>query len=297
MQIRFENVNYIYNPQTPDEVCALDDISVEIGGDTFIAVVGSTGSGKSTFIQMLNGLLKPSSGRILYDGEEIFGKKDEKKLLRTLRCRVGLTFQYPEHQLFETDVYSDVAFGPKNLGADKEDTDRRVVRALDAVSIGEEYYKKSPFELSGGEMRRVAIAGMLAMEPDMLILDEPTAGLDPRGKVEILDKLKSIQQEMHITVVLVSHTMEEVAEYADRVIALEHGEIIKDMPVHEFFADTAELEQTGLAAPEVRYFMDELAAAGLDVDINAVTVQEACSHILAAFGHRAEDEAADKAAQ
>lgn len=289
MQITFENVNYIYNPQTAEEVDALKDISLEIGGDAFIAVVGSTGSGKSTFIQMLNGLLKPSSGRILYDGEEVFGKKDEKKLLRDLRCRVGLTFQYPEHQLFETDVYADVSFGPKNLGCDAQDIDRRVVRALDAVSIGPDYYKKSPFELSGGEMRRVAIAGMLAMEPDMLILDEPTAGLDPKGKIEILDKLRSIQQEMHITVILVSHTMEEVAEYADRVIALDHGRVIKDLPVHEFFADTKDLEECGLAAPEVRYFMDELREAGVPVDTSAITVSEARDAIINAIKSRSSE--------
>jgi len=286
MIITFEHVNYIYNRGTAEEVCAVRDLSTEIGGDSFIAVIGSTGSGKSTFIQMLNGLLKPTEGRILFDGREIFGKKDEKKLLRDLRCRVGLTFQYPEHQLFESDVYSDVAFGPKNLGADDAEIERRVKRALDAVSIGEEYYKKSPFELSGGEMRRVAIAGMLAMEPEMLILDEPTAGLDPRGKTEILDKLKSIQQENHITVVLVSHTMEEVAGYADRVIAMHDSRMILDRPVHEIFSDIRTLEEAGLAAPEVRYFMDELKEAGLDIDTDAITVEEARDRILAFINNR-----------
>ena len=280
MQITFEHVNYIYNPDTIEEVAALKDVNVTVGGDNFIAVIGSTGSGKSTFIQMMNGLLSPSTGRILYDGEEIFGQKEEKKLLRELRCRVGLTFQYPEHQLFETDVYKDVAFGPKNQGKSKEETDVCVRKALDAVGLGEEYYKKSPFELSGGEMRRAAIAGMLAMEPEMLILDEPTAGLDPVGKIEILDKLKSIQQEMHITVVLVSHTMEEVARYADRVIALNKGEVLFDLPVKQAFADTDMLERAGLMAPPVRYFMQMLKGAGIDIDPGCITVTQARDEIM-----------------
>ena len=283
MQIKFENVNFIYNQNTVEETPALKNVNLEIGGDSFIAVIGSTGSGKSTLIQMMNGLLKPTSGRITFDGREIYGLKDEKKLLRALRCKVGLTFQYPEHQLFESEIYKDVAFGPKNLGAGLEDVDRRVRKALDAVNIGEEYYKKSPFELSGGQMRRVAIAGMLAMEPEMLILDEPTAGLDPMAKKEMLDKLKSIQQEMHITVVLVSHTMEEVARYADRVIALKESEVVFDLPAHEAFARPRELERMGFAAPEVRCFMEELKNAGLDVDVNAITVDEACSNILKAL--------------
>ena len=280
MNIQFENVSFKYNPDTAYEVEALKDISIEIGGDSFIAVIGSTGSGKSTFIQLLNGLVKPSGGKILYDGEEIFGKKDEKKLLRELRCRVGLTFQYPEHQLFETDVYSDVAFGPKNQGIPEEEIPAKVAKALDAVGMDESIYKKSPFELSGGEMRRVAIAGMLAMEPDMLILDEPTAGLDPLGKVEILKKLKSIQEEMHITVVLVSHTMEEVARYADRVIALDGGRVIFDLPVHEAFSDTRRLEEMGLMAPAVCYFMEELEEAGFEAGCGCITVGEARDAIM-----------------
>lgn len=282
MQITFENVNFIYNKGTNEEVKALDNINLSIGGDSFIAVIGSTGSGKSTFIQLLNGLIKPSGGRILYDGEEIFGKKDEKKLLRKLRCRVGLAFQYPEHQLFEKDVYTDVSFGPKNQGIAKEDIPVKVEKALADVGIGEDYYKKSPFDLSGGEMRRVAIAGMLAMEPDMLILDEPTAGLDPLGKIEILSKIKEIQQQRHITVVLVSHTMEEVARYADRVIALDKGQVLFDKSVHDAFADTKSLEESGLMAPEVTYFMKELKAAGVNVDENCITVGEAVSSIMAA---------------
>ncbi|MGI6071653.1 MAG: energy-coupling factor transporter ATPase [Lachnospiraceae bacterium] len=283
MNIKLENVSYIYNHGTPQEVTALNDVSLDIGGDAFIAIIGSTGSGKSTLIQLLNGLEKPSSGRITFDGEEIYGKKDEKKLLRDLRRRVGLTFQYPEHQLFESDVYADVAFGPKNLGSDKEDIDRRVKRALAAVGIDEEFYSKSPFELSGGEMRRVAIAGILAMEPGMLIFDEPTAGLDPLGKVEILNKLKKIQQDNHITVILVSHNMEEVAAYADRVIALNDGMVVYDLPVREIFSQIEGLESIGLMAPEVKYFAEELKAAGLDMDTDVITVEEACRAIVEAL--------------
>ena len=283
MQIRLEDVNYIYNPGTTYENCALKDINVEIGGDSFTAIIGSTGSGKSTFIQLLNGLIKPSGGRIFFDNEEIYGRDDEKKLLRDLRCRIGLTFQYPEHQLFEEDVFTDVAFGPKNLGIDKDESEKRVRRALKAVGIGEEFYKKSPFELSGGQMRRVAIAGMLAMEPEMLILDEPTAGLDPAGKIEILDMLKDIRQERHITVVLVSHTMEEVALYADRVIAMTKAQIIYDLPTHEMFEHYKELEEIGLKAPEVKYFAESLKEAGMDLDTNVITVAETKRAILSAL--------------
>lgn len=283
MQIKLENVNYIYNPGTAYEKQALSDISTEIGGDSFTAVIGSTGSGKSTFIQLLNGLLKPTDGRILFDGEEIFGKEDEKKQLRNLRCRVGLTFQYPEHQLFEDSVYADVAFGPKNLGADDDEIDRRVRKALSAVGIGEEFYKKSPFELSGGQMRRTAIAGMLAMEPEMLILDEPTAGLDPAGKTEILDMLSSVRKSRHITVVLVSHTMEEVALYADRVIAMNSSRILYDLPAHEMFAHYKELEEIGLKAPEVKYFTESLKAAGMKINTDTITVAEAKAAILEAL--------------
>lgn len=279
MQIDLKNVKYIYDTAAM-QTAALEDITVSIGGDSFIAVIGSTGSGKSTFVQLLDGLLRPTQGKILYDGSEIFGQKNEKKLLRDLRCRVGLTFQYPEHQLFEADVYSDVAFGPKNQGTDKENLDLKVRKALDSVGLGPEYYKKSPFELSGGEMRRVAIAGMLAMEPEILILDEPTAGLDPLGKQEILNKLKSIQKERHITVVLVSHTMEEVARYADRVIAIDRGRLLFDLPVREAFSCKEQLIDAGLDVPGVRAFMDELADAGLPVERNCITVDEAVDEIM-----------------
>ncbi len=283
MQIKLENVNFIYNEGSKEEKTALRDINLELGGDCFIAVIGSTGSGKSTLIQLLNGLHKPNSGKITWDGQEIYGQKDEKKLIRDIRCRVGLTFQYPEHQLFETDVYSDVAFGPKNLGADADEIRRRAEKALEAVGIEKELYERSPFELSGGQMRRAAIAGMLAMEPEILILDEPTAGLDPKGKTEILEKIKEIQQNNHITVVLVSHTMEEVAAYADRVIALDKGTVAMDLPVHEIFEKHGELEKLGLEAPEVKYFVERLAAKGMNIDTGAITVNEAKDAILKAL--------------
>lgn len=284
MNIKLENVSYKYNPGTAEEVAALENVSLELGGNSFIAIIGSTGSGKSTLVQLLNGLEKPTSGSITWDGEEIYGQKDEKKLIRDIRCRVGVSFQYPENQLFETDVFSDVSFGPKNQGLDKEETDKRARRALDAVGIKEDYYEKSPFELSGGEMRRVAIAGMLAMEPEVMIFDEPTAGLDPMGKKEILEKIKEIQRETQITVILVSHTMEEVAAYADRVIALNDAHVIFDLPVHEMFEKYEELEKIGLAAPEVKYFALKLKEAGLDIDTNVITVNEAKEAILKALG-------------
>lgn len=283
MQIKLENVNFIYNEGSEEEKTALRDINLELGGDCFIAVIGSTGSGKSTLIQLLNGLHKPNSGKITWDGQEIYGQKDEKKLIRDIRCRVGLTFQYPEHQLFETDVYSDVAFGPKNLGADADEIRRRAEKALEVVGIEKELYERSPFELSGGQMRRAAIAGMLAMEPEILILDEPTAGLDPKGKTEILEKIKEIQRNNHITVVLVSHTMEEVAAYADRVIALDKGTVAMDLPVHDIFEKHGELEKLGLEAPEVKYFVERLAAKGMNIDTGAVTVNEAKDAILKAL--------------
>ncbi len=284
MNIKLDHVNYIYNEGTSEEVCALNDISLEFGKSEFIAMIGSTGSGKSTLIQLLNGLLKPTSGDITFNGENIYGLKDEKKRIRDIRCKVGVTFQYPEHQLFEKDVYTDVAFGPKNLGCSKDETDRRVKKALDGMGVSREDYKKSPFDLSGGEMRRVAIAGMLAMEPEMLILDEPTAGLDPMGKKATLNKLKEIRQERQIPVILVSHSMEEVAAYADRVIVMSRSRVLYDLPSHQLFEHYKELEEIGLKAPEVKYAVEALKGAGLDIDTNVITVDEAVKAVLSALG-------------
>lgn len=282
MIIRFEHVSYIYNRNTVEEVTAVDDVSLELGGDSLTAIIGSTGSGKSTLIQMMNGLLKPSRGEISYDGEVIFteGKetKAQKKRIRDLRCRIGLVFQYPEYQLFDETVLKDVCFGPKNQGLSPEEAEERARKALEEVRMPEHSIDKSPFDLSGGQKRRAAIAGVLAMEPEVLILDEPTAGLDPQGKKEILDLLKRYQKEKKTTVILVSHSMEEVAQYADRVIAMYKSKVILDGPTHEVFAHRKELEEMGLGVPEVQTFAEGLGIEG------AITVEEAAGAILARYG-------------
>lgn len=282
MIIRFEHVSYIYNRNTVEEVTAVEDVSLELGGDSLTAIIGSTGSGKSTLIQMMNGLLKPSRGRISYDGEVIFteGKetKAQKKRIRDLRCRVGLVFQYPEYQLFDETVLKDVCFGPKNQGLSQPEAEERARKALEEVRMPEHSIEKSPFDLSGGQKRRAAIAGVLAMEPEVLILDEPTAGLDPQGKKEILDLLKRYQKEKKTTVILVSHSMEEVARYADRVIAMHKSRVILDGSTHEVFAHREELEEIGLGVPEVQTFAEGLGIEG------AITVEEAADAILARYG-------------
>jgi len=278
MIIKLDHVNYIYNPDTVEKVVAVDDVNLEIGGNSLTAIIGSTGSGKSTLIQMLNGLLKPTSGTISYDGEVIFteGKetKEQKKKIRDLRCRVGLVFQYPEYQLFDETVLKDVCYGPKNQGFTQEEAEEKARKALEEVHMPEKSILKSPFDLSGGQKRRAAIAGVLAMEPEVLILDEPTAGLDPKGKTEVLDLLKRYQREKETTVILVSHSMEEVAQYADRVIAMHKSKVILDGPTHEVFSHREELEAIGLGVPEVQAFTESLGIK------DAITVQEACDAIL-----------------
>ena len=283
MIIKLENIGYTYNPDTTFASAALEGISFELGGGGFNALIGSTGSGKSTLIRLLNGLLKPSSGTILYDGENIYESQDYKKHLRKIRCRVGEVFQYPEHQLFESDVITDVAFGPKNLGLDKDEAYARAEKALEDVNFPRENFKRSPFELSGGQMRRAAIAGILAMDPEILILDEPTAGLDPLGKKEILDKVKEIQTNRGITVLLVSHSMEEVADYADRALVLDKGHLLFDAPVKEVFRQYRKLEEIGLRAPKARYFVQDLKAAGLDIDTDVINIEEAAEAVLKAL--------------
>lgn len=259
----------------------MSDICLSLGGDSLTAIIGSTGSGKSTLIQMLNGLLKPTSGTISYDGTVIFtgGKetKEQKKEIRKLRCRVGLVFQYPEYQLFDETVLKDVCFGPKNQGLSPEEAEKRARKALKEVGMLEELFEKSPFDLSGGEKRRAAIAGVLAMEPEVLILDEPTAGLDPHGKSELLNRLKWYQKEKKKTVILVSHSMEEVAAYADRVIAMHKGRVILDGPTHEVFSRRKELEDMGLGVPEVQVFAESLGIFG------TITVEEAAKAILTKY--------------
>ena len=277
MAITLEHVEYKYNEGTPMETEALNDVSLEIRDGEFIGLIGHTGSGKSTLIQHLNGLMRATSGDIRYNGESIYG---EGFSMKDLRSRVGLVFQYPEHQLFEIDVFTDVCFGPKNQGLSKEEIERRAKEALALVGIDESYYKKSPFELSGGEKHRVAIAGVLAMKPEVLILDEPTAGLDPRGRDEILGQLMRLHEEQGLTVILVSHSMEDVAKYVDRIMVMDHGCLVFDDTPRAVFAHYRELEKIGLAAPQVTYIAHALKEAGFPVRTDVITVAEAEEAIL-----------------
>ena len=276
MSIRAEHLNHIYGEGTAFEQYALKDVSFEIEDGQFIGLIGHTGSGKSTLIQHLNGLLRASSGAIYYNGENIYQDGYD---MKALRSKVGLVFQYPEHQLFEIDVFSDVCFGPKNLGLDKKEVELRAYDALKKVGLPDELFYQSPFELSGGQKRRVAIAGVLAMKPEVLILDEPTAGLDPKGRDEILQQIKKLQTETGLTILLVSHSMEDVAEYVDRIIVMNKGSVMYDDTPREVFKHYRELEEVGLAAPQVTYIMHELKARGADVDVDATTIEEAAEEI------------------
>ncbi len=279
MSIIVNELNYIYNPGTAMEVQALRDINLKIGDSEFIGIIGHTGSGKSTLIQHLNGLIRATSGGIFYNGADIY---DEGYDLRTLRTKVGLVFQYPEHQLFETTVMSDVCFGPKNQGLDEKEAMLRAVASLNAVHFPEKHFYDSPFELSGGQKRRVAIAGVLAMRPEVLILDEPTAGLDPQGRDEILEMVSDLRRKQQITVILVSHSMEDVARFVDRLIVMNGGSIMYDDTPQEVFSHYLELEEVGLMAPQVTYVMHALAKAGIPVNTDATTVAEAKDKILRA---------------
>ncbi len=281
--MKLKKVSYVYSEGDAFEKKALDEISLEIPDGQFIGIIGHTGSGKSTLIQHLNGLLRATSVAIYYDGENIYQEGYD---MRTLRSKVGLVFQYPEHQLFEVDVFSDVCFGPKNLGLSKEEVEERAKKALTQVGLDESYYKKSPFELSGGQKRRVAIAGILAMHPQVLILDEPTAGLDPKGRDEILDQVALLQKERKITVILVSHSMEDVARYVDRIIVVNDGKILFDDTPKQVFQHYKELESVGLAAPQVTYVVKALKEKGWDIDTTATTVEEAKEAILLAIKKR-----------
>lgn len=281
MSIILENVNYIYSQGTAYEKMALKDVNLEIKKGEFVGVVGHTGSGKSTLIQHLNGLERATSGKILYDGQDIYSKEFD---LEQLRMKVGLTFQYPEYQLFEATVFEDVCFGPKNQKLGKEEVEQRAREALDLVGIGEELYQKSPFQLSGGQKRRVAIAGVLAMNPDYLILDEPAAGLDPIGRTEILDQIKKFHDERGIAVVLVSHSMEDIAKYVDRLIVMNHGEKVFDDTPRNVFANYQELEWIGLSAPAVTYMMHDLKERGIPVSTDIINVEEATAEILRVLG-------------
>ncbi len=283
MSLKIEQVSYVYSPGTAYEQYALRNVSLEIPDGQFVGIIGHTGSGKSTLIQHFNGLMKPASGRVLYNGEDIWGEGYD---LRSLRFHVGLVFQYPEYQLFEEDVLKDVCFGPKNQGLPAEECEERAIYSLTQVGITEPLFRKSPFDLSGGQKRRVAIAGVLAMNPDMLVLDEPTAGLDPRGRDEILNQIELLQKTRGITVALVSHSMEDMARYVERLIVMNQGEKAFDGTPREVFSHVRELEAMGLAAPQITYIMHALAARGMQVDLQASTVQEARDSILRAAGIR-----------
>ena len=282
MSIKIEHLNYIYSQGTAYEKQALKDICLEIPDGEFVGIIGHTGSGKSTLIQHLNGLIKATDGNLYYNGESIYSGQYN---MKELRNQVGLVFQYPEHQLFEVDVLSDVCFGPKNQGLSKEESEVRAREALELVGLKEKYYSASPFELSGGQKRRAAIAGVLAMKPKVLILDEPTAGLDPKGRDEILDQISYLHKKTGMTVILVSHSMEDIAKYADRIIVMNQGQVMYNDTPKTVFAHYKELESVGLAAPQVTYIMHELAEQGLAVDTGATTVREAADSIMEVLGN------------
>lgn len=280
MSIILDKVNYSYSEGTAYHVQALKDINLKIDDGEFIGIIGHTGSGKSTLIQHMNGLVKATSGGIYFNGQDIY---DEDFDMKELRSRVGLVFQYPEHQLFETTIFDDVCFGPKNLGLDKKTIELRAYEALRSVGFPSELFYQPPFDLSGGQKRRVAIAGVLAMKPEMLILDEPTAGLDPAGRDEILGLISQMHKELGITIILVSHSMEDVAKYVDRIIVMNQGAVMYDGTPKAVFRQYEYLEAVGLAAPQVTYLMHELREKGLSVDIDATTVEEAKRSILEAL--------------
>jgi energy-coupling factor transport system ATP-binding protein len=280
MSMILDKVSYVYGEGTAYESWALKNINLKIEDGQFIGIIGHTGSGKSTLIQHFNGILKATAGGIYFNGRDIYEEDYDKRQLRT---QVGLVFQYPEHQLFETTIFDDVCFGPVNQGLSKNEAGLRAFEALRSVGMPERLYYQSPFDLSGGQKRRVAIAGVLAMKPKMLILDEPTAGLDPKGRDEILDLIADMHKELDMTVVLVSHSMEDVAKYVQRMIVMNDGEIMYDGTPSEVFAHYKELEAVGLAAPQVTYLMHELKGQGLPVNSKATTVEEAVESILKAF--------------
>lgn len=272
MGIKIENLDYVYMKGSPFERKALDNINLEINDGEFIGLIGHTGSGKSTLVQHLNGLLKPHSGQVVVNGRATTAKGED---LKKLRCEVGLVFQYPEHQLFEETVYKDIAFGPQNLGLSKEETDERVKEAMNYVGLSYDLMEKSPFDLSGGQKRRAAIAGVLSMHPSVLVLDEPTAGLDPAGREEILTQIKSIYLKSKMTVILVSHSMEDVAKLVNRLIVMNQGRVAMDGTVSEVFSHGNELRGMGLNVPQIHLLVDELIKRGVPLSPNIYTVEKA----------------------
>lgn len=281
MSIILDKVNYIYGEGSGFVKHALKDVSLAVGKNEFIGLIGHTGSGKSTLTQIFNGLLRATSGDVYFNGDNIYDKDYD---MKKLRSKVGLVFQYPEHQLFETTVFKDVCFGPKNLGLDKRECELRAFEALELVGMDKELFYNSPFELSGGQKRRAAIAGVIAMKPEVLILDEPTAGLDPQGRDEILDMVKAMHEQTQMTVILVSHSMEDVAKYVGRILVMNDGRLMYDDVPREVFAHYRELEKIGLAAPQVTYIMHALKERGMDVDTDAITIEEGFKSICKAFG-------------
>ena len=278
MSIKIENLSYTYMPKTPFEKKALIDINCEFYDGEFIVLIGHTGSGKSTLIQHLNGLLKPTEGKIIVDGIDI---TDKKVKLTNIRKNIGLVFQYPEYQLFEETIEKDIEFGPRNLGLSEEEITRRVKRAMKMVDLDYDTYKdKSPFDLSGGQKRRVAIAGVIAMEPKVLILDEPIAGLDPKGRDDILNQIRKLHDDYKITTIMISHSMEDVAKVADRVVVMNHGSIVLDGKVSDVFKEVDVLEDIGLGVPQVTYLLRELRKKGFDISDDIYTIKDAKKAIL-----------------
>ena len=277
MPITADHLTYVYGGNKKLKTTAVDDISVSIDDGQFIGLIGHTGSGKTTFLQLLAGLIKPESGTVLIDGEDIFAKNFD---LHSIRGKVGIVFQYPEHQLFEETVFKDVCYGPKNLGLSREEIESRANEALRLVGIDEAIFSQSPFELSGGQKRRVAIAGVISMKPKILILDEPTAGLDPAGRKEILGLVSDLCREQKMTIILVSHSMDDVAEYADRILVINDGKLAIDATPREVFNHKEELESFGLSLPQVTKAMVRLKESGIPVNTDAITVDEALNEIL-----------------
>ena len=275
--IKVEHLSYVYNPGMPNAVTALDDVSFEVEEGDFVGIIGATGSGKSTLITHMNGLNKPTSGKIFIDGRDLWAEPEK---IRDFRFLTGLVFQYPEYQLFEETCYKDIAFGPRNMGLDEAEIDRRVHEAASFVGLDEALLERSPFELSGGQKRRVAVAGVMAMKPRILVLDEPAAGLDPEGRDEILSEVKNYHKKTGTTVLLVSHSMEDVARYVSRLVVMNHGEKVFDGTPKEVFRHYKELEAIGLAAPQITYVVHKLIDKGIPLDPDITTVEEAKNAIL-----------------
>ena len=277
MSVIAEDLTYVYGGNKKLQTTAVDGISVKIDDGQFIGLIGHTGSGKTTFLQLIAGLIRPTSGTVYIDGDDIFAKGYD---IHSIRSKIGIVFQYPEHQLFEETIFKDVAYGPTNLGVEKSEVEARVKEALEMVGMSDKSYMQSPFELSGGQKRRVAIAGVLAMKPKILILDEPTAGLDPAGRTEILDLVNRLCKEQEMTIILVSHSMEDVAKYADRILVFNEGKIAVDAPPKRVFTLRTQLESYGLSLPQVTKAMDELKKAGIPVRNDIITIEEAVEEIL-----------------